>query len=109
MAFGHYNLGHTLFLQGRFQAALSAYTEGQARDPEKNPVQASRLALCKGCDGRCRRRVTRAATRDGGLPREYRQQLLGDTSAILWALVTQHPELQQWQTVHDWLTKELKG
>ena len=47
MAFGHYNLGHTLFLQGRFQAALSAYAEGQARDAEKNPVQASRLALCK--------------------------------------------------------------
>ena len=47
MAFGHYNLGHTLFLQGRFQAALSAYAEGQARDALKNPVQASRLALCK--------------------------------------------------------------
>jgi Flp pilus assembly protein TadD len=51
MAFGHYNLGHTLFLQGRFQAALSAYAEGQARDPEKNPVQASRLALCKLATG----------------------------------------------------------
>src|SRR5690349_7535712 len=36
MAFGHYNLGHTLFLQGRFQAALSAYAEGQARDADRN-------------------------------------------------------------------------
>ena len=109
MAFGHYNLGHTLFLQGRFQAALAAYAEGQARDPEKNAVQASRLAVCKvatGDAGGALRDLERATT---GLPREYRQQLLGDTSAILWALVTQHPELQGWQHVHEWLTKELKG
>jgi tetratricopeptide (TPR) repeat protein len=108
-AFGHYNLGHTLFLQGRFQAALSAYGEGQARDPEKNPVQASRLALCRVATGDgtgALRELQRATT---GLPREYRQQLLGDTSAILWAVVTQHPELQGWQGVHEWLTKELKG
>ena len=107
MAFGHYNLGHTLFLQGRFQAALSAYAEGQARDPEKNPVQASRLALCKVATGDAAgglRELQRATT---GLPREYRQQLLGDTSAILWALVTQHPELESWQPVHAWLSADL--
>jgi Tfp pilus assembly protein PilF len=109
LAFGHYNLGHTLFLQGRFQAALSAYGEGQARDAEKNPVQASRLALCKvatGDAGGALRELQRATT---GLPREYRQQLLGDASAILWALITQHPALQGWQPVHEWLTNELKG
>lgn len=108
MAFGHYNLGHTLFLQGRFQAALSAYTEGQARDAEKNPVQASRLALCRVAtgDGAGALRELQRAT--AGLPREYRQQLLGDTSAILWALVTRHPELEGWQPVHDWLSAELK-
>jgi tetratricopeptide (TPR) repeat protein len=108
MAFGHYNLGHTLFLQGRFQAALSAYAEGQARDPEKNPVQASRLALCKVAtgDGDGALRELQRAT--SGLPPEYRQQLLGDTSAILWALVTQHPELGGWQPVHAWLSKELE-
>ena len=109
LAFGHYNLGHTLFLQGRFQAALSAYAEGQARDPEKNAVQASRLALCKVAtgDGTGALRELQRAT--AGMPRENRQQLLGDTSAILWALVTQNPELQGWQAVHEWLTKELKG
>ena len=37
------------------------------------------------------------------MPREYRKQLLGDTSAILWALVTQKPDLTGWQPVHDWL------
>ena len=107
MAFGHYNLGHTLFLQGRFQAALSAYTAGQARDPEKNPVQASRLALCRVATGDgagALRELQRVTT---GLPREYRQQLLGDTSAILWALVTQHPELEGWQPVHAWLSAEM--
>jgi tetratricopeptide (TPR) repeat protein len=109
MAFGHYNLGHTLFLQGRFQAALSAYAEGQARDAEKNPVQASRLALCKAATGDGAGALSDLQRATAGLPREYRRQLLGDTSAILWALVTQHPELQGWQHVHEWLTKELKS
>jgi Tfp pilus assembly protein PilF len=109
MAFGHYNLGHTLFLQGRFQAALSAYAEGQAHDPEKNAVQASRLALCKLATGDAAGALRELQRATAGLPREYRQQLLGDTSAILWALVTQHPELRQWQNVHEWLTNELKG
>lgn len=107
MAFGYYNLGHTLFLQGRFQAALSAYAEGQARDAGRNPVQASRLALCMVATGDgtgALRELQRAA---GALPREYRQQVLADTSAILWALVTQHPELTAWQPVDAWLRGEL--
>ena len=107
LAFGHYNLGHTLFLQGRFQAALSAYAEGQARDAEKNPVQASRLALCKVAtgDGAGALRDLQRAT--SALHGEYRRQLLADTSAILWALVTQHPEVTAWQPVQAWLAGEL--
>ena len=106
MAFGHYNLGHTLFLQGRFQAALSAYCEGQARDPERNPVQATRLALCRIATGDASGALRDLQHATAGLPRDYRRQLLGDTSAILWALVTQHPHLTNWQPVHEWLTKE---
>ena len=109
LAFGHYNLGHTLFLQGRFQAALSAYTEGQARDAQKNPVQASRLALCRVATGDAAGALRELQRATAGLPREYRQQLLGDTSAILWALVTQHPNVQGWQPVHEWLATQLKG
>ena len=109
MAFGHYNLGHTLFLQGRFQAALSAYAEGQSRDPDRNPVQASRLALCKVATGDAAGGLRELQRATAGLPREYRQQLLGDTSAILWALLTQHPQVQGWQPVHEWLAQELKG
>ena len=109
MAFGHYNLGHTLFLEGRFQAALSAYAEGQARDPAKNPVQASRLALCQVATGDADGALRELRRATAGLPREYRQQLLADTSATLWALVTQQPGLAGWQPVHAWLAVELKG
>ena len=74
LAFGYYNLGHTLFLQGRYQAALSAYAEGQGRDAEKNPVQATRLALCKVATGdaagracaTCRRPRRRCQKNTGG-------------------------------------------
>ncbi len=109
MAFGHYNLGHTLFLQGRFQAAHSAYAEGQSRDPDRNAVQASRLALCKVATGDPAGALRELQRATSGLPREYRQQLLGDTNAILWALITQQPALQGWQPVQEWLTAELKG
>jgi tetratricopeptide (TPR) repeat protein len=109
MAFGHYNLGHTLFLQGRFNAALSAYVEGQARDPGKNPVQASRLALCQVATGDGAGALGELQRATSGLPREYRQQLLADTSAILWALVTQHPELEGWQPVQAWLAAETRA
>ena len=51
LAFGHYNLGHTLFLQGRYQASLAAYSAGQRNDPARNPVQASRLALARLATG----------------------------------------------------------
>ena len=108
MAFGHYNLGHTLFLQGRFQAALSAYAEGQARDADRNPVQSSRLALCRVATGDSAGALRELQRTTAGLPREYRRQLLGDTSAILWALVTQHPDVRDWQQVHQWLAKELE-
>lgn len=109
LAFGHYNLGHTLFLQGRFQAALSAYAEGQTRDPEKNPVQATRLALCQVATGDADGALRELRRATENLPREYRQQLLADTSAILWALVTQHPGLAGWEPVHAWLDGELRG
>lgn len=109
LAFGHYNLGHTLFLQGRFQAALSAYAEGQARDPGKNPVQASRLALCKVATGDADGALRELRRATEGLPREYRRQLLADTSAVLWALVTQQPGLTGWQPLQAWVTNELQG
>ena len=107
LAFGYYNLGHTLFLQGRYHAALSAYVEGQKRDPERNPVQASRLALCRLAAGDATGALAELQRATRGLPRAYTQQLLADTSAIAWALLTHRPELPGWKQVNDWLTAEL--
>ena len=97
LAFGYYNLGHTLFLQGRYHAAAGAYAQGQTRDPERNPVQGYPAGDVPGGDRRCTRRAGGTAAGDGAMPRDYRRQLLGDTSAILWALVTQKPDLAGWQ------------
>ena len=49
--FGHYNLGHTLFLAGRYADALRAYEEGQRLDPEKNRRQGCRLAIMRLANG----------------------------------------------------------
>jgi tetratricopeptide (TPR) repeat protein len=107
LAFGYYNLGHTLFLQGRYQAALSAYVEGQKRDPERNAVQASRLAMCRLATGDGAGALAELKRATGALPRGYRQQLLADTQEIAWALLTHRPDLPGWQHVNDWLMMEL--
>ncbi|MCC7035641.1 MAG: tetratricopeptide repeat protein [Acidobacteria bacterium] len=107
LAFGHYNLGHTLFLQGRYQAATTAYRQGQARDPGRSPVQGSRLALCRLATGDAAGALAELQRATGAMPRDGRRQLLADTSAILWALVTHKPDLAGWQQVHDWLNAEL--
>ncbi len=106
LAFGYYNLGHTLFLQGRYQAALSAYLQGQKRDPERNAVQASRLALCRLATGDAAGALEELQRATRGLPAAYRQQLLGDTSAVAWALLTHRPDLPGWKQVNDWLAAE---
>jgi tetratricopeptide (TPR) repeat protein len=105
LAFGYYNLGHTLFLQGRYQAALGAYAEGQKRDPERNPVQASRLALCRLATGDAAGAIHDLQRATSALTGEYRRQLLADTQTITWALLTHRPDLPGWQDVHDWLTR----
>lgn len=106
LAFGYYNLGHTLFLQGRYQAALSAYLQGQKRDPERNAVQATRLALCRLATGDAAGALDELQRATRGLPAAYRQQLLDDTSAVAWALLTHRPDLPGWKQVNDWLAAE---
>ncbi len=106
-AFGHYNLGHTLFLQGRYQAALSAYAEGQRRDAERNPVQATRLAMCRLATGDAPGALNDLQQATASLPRDYKRQLLADTQAIAWALLTHRPDLAGWKDVSDWLGVEM--
>jgi tetratricopeptide (TPR) repeat protein len=107
LAFGYYNLGHTLFLEGRYQAALAAYVEGQKRDRERNPVQATRLAMCRLATGDPAGALAELQRATAPLGQEYRQQLLADTQAIAWALLTHRPDVPGWAQVNDWLTNEL--
>lgn len=107
LAFGHYNLGHTLFLQGRYQASLSAYSAGQRNDPARNPVQASRLALARLATGDAAGALRDLKQCTANLPRDYRRQLLSDTQAVAWALLSAAPDLRDWRVVGDWLAVEL--
>ena len=106
-AFGYYNLGHTLFLQGRYQVALNAYVEGQKRDPERNAVQASRLAICRLATGDAAGALRELQRTVAPLATDYRRQLLADTNALAWALLTSRPDLAGWRQVNDWLSREL--
>ena len=107
LAFGHYNLGHTLFLQGRYQASLAAYAAGQRNDPARNPVQASRLALARLATGDAAGALRDLQTCTATLPAAYRRQVLGDTQAVAWALLSATPDLPGWRLVGDWLSAEL--
>ncbi|MEZ5292191.1 MAG: tetratricopeptide repeat protein [Vicinamibacterales bacterium] len=107
LAFGHYNLGHTLFLQGRYHASLAAYLAGQRNDPARSPVQASRLALARLASGDAAGAVRDLKECTAHLPRDYRRQLLADTQSVAWALLSASPDLRDWRVVGDWLTAEL--
>lgn len=107
LAFGYYNLGHTLFLQGRYQAALAAYEDGQRRDADRNPVQATRLAMCRLATGDAAGAVADLRQATAHLPPDYRKQLLADTHSIAWALLTHRPDLPGWALVNDWLTRQI--
>ena len=99
--FGHYNLGHTLFLQGRYQAALAAYTEGQRRDPEKNPRQACRLAIVRLAAGDAAGSLRDLRQYTANLPRELKREILAEAQEILFALLTDKPSLAGWREVAD--------
>jgi tetratricopeptide (TPR) repeat protein len=99
--FGHYNLGHTLFLQGRYQAALAAYSEGQRRDPEKNPRQACRLAIVRLAAGDADGSLRDLRQYTANVPSDLRREILSEAQEILWALLTDQPSLPGWRRVAD--------
>ena len=91
--FGYYNLGHTLFLAGRYDAALVAYDDGQRRDPQQNRRQGCRLALVRFANG-----DAAGAARDlwrfvDGAPADEREDLLLEAYEIAHAVLTRHPAL----------------
>lgn len=105
--FGHYNLGHTLFLQGRYQAALAAYTEGQRRDPEKNARQACRLAVVRLATGDAEGALQDLQRCTANLPRDLKREILTEAQEIIWALLTDQPALAGWRQVADVVAAEL--
>jgi hypothetical protein len=105
--FGHYNLGHTLFLAGHYGPALAAYEEGQQRDPEKNRRQGCRLAavrLATGDLAGAERDLWRFA--NDAAPDERRDLLL-EVYEIAEALVAHHPAQAGHQSFLDQIRTEL--
>jgi len=91
--FGHYNLGHTLFLAGKYDAALRAYEDGHRLDPQKNPRQACRMAMARlacGDTSGAEQDLWRAAN---AAPPEEREDLLLEAFEIAHAWRQQHPAL----------------
>ncbi len=105
--FGHYNLGHTLFLGGHYARALVAYEEGQRRDPEQNRRQACRLALVRFANG-----DVAGAERDfwrvaGAAAPDEREDLLLEAYETAGALMAQHPALAKHQSFLDRIGAEI--
>jgi len=106
--FGHYNLGHTLFLQGRYQAAVSAYAEGQRRDPERNARQACRLAIVRLAAGDPTGSLNDLQRCVVGVPNDQKREILAEAQEILWALLTHRPDMAGWKQVSDVVKSELE-
>ena len=90
--FGHYNLGHTLFLAGRYDDALGAYEQGHRLDPQKNRRQACRMAVARlacGDSAGAERDLLNAAS---AAPPDEREDLLLEAYEIVHAWQEQHPE-----------------
>ncbi len=105
--FGHYNLGHTLFLDGRYHEALAAYEEGQRRDPQQNRRQGCRLAVMRFATG-----DADGAARDlwrcaDAAPPDEREDLLLEAYEIAHALLTRHPALAPQRPFLDRLAAEI--
>jgi tetratricopeptide (TPR) repeat protein len=105
--FGYYNLGHTLFLAGQYEAALAAYEEGQHRDPEKNRRQGCRLAavrLATGDLAGAERDLWRFADE---APADEREDLLLEVYEIAQAVVAHRPAEASQQRFLDRIRTEL--
>jgi tetratricopeptide (TPR) repeat protein len=105
--FGHYNLGHTLFLRGEYAGALAAYEEGQRRDPQQNRRQGCRLAVVRFANG-----DLAGAERDlwrfaDAAPADEREDLLLEAYEVAHAVLTQHPALALMQPFLDRLGAEI--
>jgi tetratricopeptide (TPR) repeat protein len=86
--FGYYNLGQTLLLKGNVEDARRAYEEGFARDPQKNPRQACRLAVARAAAGDMDGARILIEMLAETLPRERRAGMFEEAESTLGALST---------------------
>ena len=70
-------------------------------------MQASRLALARLATGDAAGALRELQACTATLPRDYRRQVLSDTHAVAWALLSTTPDLRDWRLVGDWLSAEL--
>ena len=84
--FGYYNLAHALFLSGRFAEARDTYEAGHLRDPQKNPVQAARLAVARAATGEGTRAAAEMRDVFSRVPADVRDRIAEETAATLDAL-----------------------
>jgi tetratricopeptide (TPR) repeat protein len=92
--FGHYNLGHTLFIKGDFAGAIRAYEEGQRRDQLQNARQACRLAMVRFASGDVDRAERELRVHvDSAADRGEREDLLAEAYETASMLVRARPEL----------------
>jgi tetratricopeptide (TPR) repeat protein len=90
--FGHYNLGHTLFLAGRYDAALRAYEEGHRLDPQKNRRQACRMAMVRLACGDIADAERDLWSAANAAPAAERADLLLEAFEIAHAWRQRHPD-----------------
>jgi tetratricopeptide (TPR) repeat protein len=105
--FGHYNLGHTLFLSRQYRDALQAYEEGQRRDPQKNRRQGCRLAVVRFANGDiegAERDLWRFADQ---APPDEREDLLLEAYEIAHALVVEGSQPTAQQAFLDRIAAEI--
>jgi tetratricopeptide (TPR) repeat protein len=86
--FGFYNLAHALFLSGRFDESRDVYADAHGRDPQKNPVQAARLAIVRAATGDGARATSEMRDVLGRVPPDVRERIVEEASATLDALTT---------------------
>lgn len=84
--FGYYNLGHTLFLVGRFADARAAYEEGYSRDRQKNPRQGCRLAVARAAAGDSAGAIEQLARVSAAVPEEVMRELAAEAERTLAAV-----------------------
>jgi tetratricopeptide (TPR) repeat protein len=105
--FGHYNLGHTLFLAGRFAEALASYEEGQRRDPDENRRQGCRLAIARFATGDALGAEQDILRFANAAPPDEREDLLLEAYEIAEELIRTRPALARNRTFLQRIAAEI--